>query len=68
MSGRVSLSVFDLSGRLVKRLIDSELPAGSHATTWDGRDERGHAVSAGPYFLKLAQNGSRLTSGVVVIR
>jgi hypothetical protein len=34
-AGHVSLDVVDLAGRELVRLIDGDLPAGVHDTTWD---------------------------------
>jgi subtilisin family serine protease/subtilisin-like proprotein convertase family protein len=52
-NSRVSLEIFDLRGRLVARLVDESLSAGSHAVTWDGRDAKGNAVSSGTYLYRL---------------
>lgn len=50
----VSLGVFDLSGRLVKRLVEAEEYAkGSHEVQWNGRDDNGHRVPSGAYFYRL---------------
>lgn len=51
---RVSLMVYDAAGRLVRSLVDGEMPAGSHRERWDGRDDSGRRVSAGVYFARLA--------------
>ncbi len=50
---RVQIAVFDISGRLVKVLVDDVLPAGEHITTWDGRDESGTKVSSGVYIYRM---------------
>ena len=52
-SSTVSLRVFDTLGREVRRLVDAELPAGSHGCNWDGRDARGEDLGTGLYFLWL---------------
>ncbi|CUU09373.1 FlgD Ig-like domain-containing protein, partial [Candidatus Kryptonium thompsonii] len=44
---RVQILVFDITGRLVKTLLDKTLPAGEHLITWDGTDENGSKVSSG---------------------
>jgi hypothetical protein len=51
------VSIFDASGRLVRRLVSGSLPAGVHTVTWDGRDARGVAAGAGAYFVRLAWGG-----------
>ena len=40
-AGHVRLDVFDVSGRLVKTLVDENRAAASHTVTWDGTDNRG---------------------------
>jgi murein DD-endopeptidase MepM/ murein hydrolase activator NlpD len=49
----VSITVLDLSGRIVRTLCDRDLPAGAHAVEWDGRDARGADTPAGMYFYRL---------------
>lgn len=52
-SGRVTLSVFTLRGRLVRTLIDGVLPAGDHSATWDGTDRDGRHVASGGYIVRM---------------
>jgi hypothetical protein len=52
-AGRVVLSVFDLTGREVARLVDRDLPAGRFDASWDGRDGQGRNAPAGIYLLRL---------------
>ncbi len=52
-AARVTLSVFDVSGRLVKHLDRGLLGAGRHLLRWDGRDESGQAVGSGVYFMRV---------------
>ena len=50
----VRLRVFDLSGRLVRTLIDDEdYSTGSHEVQWLGRSDSGRRVSSGTYFYRL---------------
>ncbi len=50
----VSLQVFDVSGRLVRLLIDNEtVEGGRHETVWNGRDDTGRNVATGVYFYRL---------------
>jgi hypothetical protein len=50
---QVTMAVFDLAGREVRRLADSELEAGAHTAIWDGRDRGGRPVKQGVYFLEF---------------
>jgi flagellar hook assembly protein FlgD len=52
------LDIFDVQGRLVRRLLKSELAAGPHEARWDGRDEHGRKAPAGSYYLRLTAKGA----------
>jgi glucose/arabinose dehydrogenase len=58
---RIDLSIYDLRGRHVRTLINSEVESGRHAVSWDGRDNRGEGVSSGVYLYTLRANGEILT-------
>ncbi len=48
------LSVYDISGRLVKTLHEGELAGGTiHSYTWDGKNAAGNGVASGIYFSRL---------------
>jgi phosphatidylserine/phosphatidylglycerophosphate/cardiolipin synthase-like enzyme len=66
--GRVSLGVFDLSGRLVKQLVSGSLSAGSHEARWDGRDASGAPAPAGLYFYRLRTSLGSTTRRLVLAR
>ncbi|MBK7703679.1 MAG: T9SS type A sorting domain-containing protein [bacterium] len=55
----VRLTIHDLAGREVRRLVDVRLPAGRHTSPWDGRDRAGQALPAGTYLARL-QAGDRV--------
>jgi hypothetical protein len=65
----VTLTVYDLSGRPVRRLLSSELePAGRRSVPWDARDERGHRVASGVYFYRLEAEGEMLERKMVLLK
>ncbi len=67
-AGPAALSVYDLQGRLVRRLFSGELAAGTHVRAWDGRGDNGRRVAGGPYLVRLdAGGGSALTRKVVLL-
>lgn len=61
------LRVLDAQGRRVRSLAASETP-GTHATSWDLRDDRGSRVPAGIYFVHLASGDFHQTRKVTVTR
>ncbi|MBM3320546.1 MAG: T9SS type A sorting domain-containing protein [Candidatus Eisenbacteria bacterium] len=68
----VDLSVYDVSGRLVRGLLLGELAAGSYvgdrAVPWDGTDDSGAAVRSGVYFYRLKADGREMTRKMVLVR
>ena len=52
----VQVSVFDVTGRLVKVLENSSLAAGEYSRTWQGRDESGRPVASGAYYVRLVMD------------
>lgn len=64
----VSLSIYDVSGRLVRRLVDGQMPAGEHDIQWDGSDGSGHEVATGLYLYRLDAEGHRRTGKAALIR
>ena len=64
-SGHAALRIYDVGGRLVRSLVNEELPAGRHQRIWDGRDEGDRVVSAGMYFLRLESGGKETTRKVL---
>jgi len=50
---RITLSVYNLIGQEVARVVDREDEKGTHRVAWDGADANGNFVPAGFYFYKL---------------
>jgi hypothetical protein len=52
--GAVRVSVYDVTGRLARVLLDSpEVAAGDHAVAIDGRDGQGRKLASGIYFYRV---------------
>lgn len=57
----LDLSIFDLTGRQVTRLVDAEQGTGTHTARWSTQ-----GVSAGIYFYTLVVNGKTASGKLVV--
>ena len=68
VTGPAHLAVYDLSGRLVKRILDGSLTAGAHALPWDGTDGRGRGVAAGVYLARLEADGQSFAHRMVLVK
>jgi flagellar hook assembly protein FlgD len=68
-STAVRLELYDLTGRLVRRIVDGVVfPAGPHALTWDGRTDAGTAARSGLYLARLSAGGAESTTRIVLER
>lgn len=55
--GAVEVAIFDAGGRVVRRLMPGNLPAGTMTLTWDGRSDSGVPAAAGTYLAQLTARG-----------
>ncbi len=67
--GHVSLHIYDISGRLVKTLLDHEpYQPGYHSIQWNGRNGNGTAVSSGIYFYKIEAGAYNKTKRMTLLK
>jgi hypothetical protein len=52
-AGAVKITIYDVSGREVRRLVDKPFVAGNHVAVWDGTDNDGHRVASGIYWMQM---------------
>ena len=65
---RAVIDIFDVSGRLVRTVLDDTLEPGKHSFEWDGMGSGGRKASAGVYFARVTAGGSVSTRKMVLIR
>jgi hypothetical protein len=67
--GPVDLTVYDVQGRAVRRLLaGAAYPAGVHRIAWDGKGDDGAAVGSGVYFCRFRAAGVKEEGKIVVVR
>jgi hypothetical protein len=64
----VSLTIYDVTGRRVKTLVDGTRESGDHSVNWNGMEEGGSRVAAGVYFARLECGGEVRTTKVVLAK
>ena len=65
---RVTLSVYDLSGRRVRSLVNAYRSGGEHVAVWRGLDDSGREVSSGVYFYRLEVDGTSIERKMVMLK
>ncbi len=66
--GKVHVAVYDVSGRLVRTLVDAAQAAGRHSVRWNGRNGEGVAVASGVYFCRMTAPGFTGLRKLVLLR
>ncbi len=68
-SGIVTLTIYDLTGKEVIRLIDDQFfAAGEYAVQWNGENEQGSETASGVYFYQIIVGQQRLTRSMLLTR
>jgi len=59
---KVTLSIYDISGKKVNTLVDREYNSGRYTMKWNGEDSNGKKLPGGFYFARIkAGNKSMIT-------
>jgi len=68
VSGYTTISVYDLSGKLIKKLMSDVVAAGKHEVVWDATDMQGNKVACGMYVYRLTCGGRDIRLKVVMAK
>ncbi|MBW6514505.1 MAG: T9SS type A sorting domain-containing protein, partial [Candidatus Syntrophosphaera sp.] len=64
----VKLSVYNVKGQLVRRLLNEARSAGTHNIVWDGRDAQNRPVSSGIYFIRIESRDYTSTRRAILMK
>jgi len=62
------VTIYDVSGRVVRALAQGSLPRGSTAMEWNGKDDADRDVAPGVYVARIAQGAFRQEIKLTVVR
>jgi outer membrane protein assembly factor BamB len=66
--GYTSIKLYDLSGRVVCSLAESELAGGQHSYIWDGTNQNGEPVASGLYICRIQSGEISETTSLCLLR
>ncbi len=64
----VNLTIYNIMGQKIKTIAQGWYEAGSHAVTWDGKNEAGSVVASGIYFYKLSAGDKVITKKMSLLK
>jgi hypothetical protein len=67
-SERVRISIYDVTGALVRQLVDETMPSGQHQARWDGKSDRGRGVTSGVYFVRMMAGSYSEVRKIVMLK
>ncbi|OYD13717.1 hypothetical protein CH333_07355 [candidate division WOR-3 bacterium JGI_Cruoil_03_44_89] len=67
VASKVSLRVYDITGRVVATLLSGEQGAGYKTVDWNLTDDSGNRIARGVYFYKLSAGDFKSTRKLVVV-
>ena len=62
----VSLQIIDITGRVVKQLVNTNQAPGYYQIKWNGADKYGRQISSGVYFIVL-RSGNKIKSNKLML-
>jgi len=67
-SAPVVLTIYNLLGREIRKLLDENQSVGEHAVQWDGRNSEGNEVASGLYVYRLNADSFHQTRKMLLLR
>lgn len=67
-TSQTRLSIYDMLGREVARIVDRPLDAGSHSVVWDRRTSDGGQAAPGTYLYRIVTETDTATRRIIVLR
>jgi flagellar hook assembly protein FlgD len=64
----VRMQIYDVTGRLVRTLVDEAIAAGPHTVVWQGRDDHGARVASGVYFVAYRTQEKTLREKLTLVK
>jgi hypothetical protein len=66
--GTVTLSIYDVHGRLLRILVDEPKEKGRYAAEWDGQIEGGTEAGSGVYFVRMEAGRMSVCRKIVLVK
>ncbi len=66
--GTATLRVYDVHGRIVRTLLETDPGRGERNLSWNGRDDQGRLVASGIYKVRLEQRARAVERSAVLVR
>ena len=66
--GDVEIAIYNVTGQRVRLLVSTEMKAGMHEVSWDGRNDAGHSLPSGIYFYRMRTSSFNEVKKLIMIK
>ena len=66
--GRISLEIYDISGKWISRIVDGHFSSGTHSLIWKGIDPNGRPVPSGSYLVVMKHAGFTASKKIIYLK
>jgi flagellar hook assembly protein FlgD len=67
-TGRIQIQIYNITGNLIRTLVNSDQPSGKYSITWSGKDESNHQVATGVYIYRVVFGSSVLSKKMLLLK
>ena len=64
----MTIRLYDISGQLIRELVNQYHETGQYSASWDGHDSGGAEASSGVYLLRLGSGGYNETKKITLMK
>jgi photosystem II stability/assembly factor-like uncharacterized protein len=68
VSSQIKLHIYNLTGQMVRTLVDAQKSAGRHQVVWDGLNERGGHLPSGVYLYRIEAGDFRAVRRLAMVK
>ena len=67
-TGKIQIQLYNVTGDLVRTLVNAEQPAGKYSIMWNGRDENNRQVATGVYIYRVVFGNAVLSKKMLLLK
>ena len=67
-AGFVEITIYDINGRLVRKLVSEQISAGNHIVKWNANDESGNRLTSGIYYYRMKVSDYQQTQKMILMK
>lgn len=65
---KVKLLIYNITGQVVRKLVENEQKEGYYEIVWDGKDNRGRKLASGIYFYRFETEEAKLIKKMIMTK